>query len=65
MFLINAHHWLSKGSERSHHQFMSVEICGICWFSGLFNTRIARGQRLSLLPHQHFFEIVALKTAGK
>ena len=59
MFLINAHHWLS---ERSHHQFMSIEICGICWFSGLFNTRIARGQRSSLLPHQ---QIVALKTAGK
>ena len=58
MFLINTHHWLSERSERSHTQFMSIEICGMCRFSGLFNTRIARGQRLSLLPHQQFLKLL-------
>ena len=55
-------HWQSERSERSHSQFMSIEICGICQY--YYCTCIA-GSKVIACAASAIFEIIALKTAGK
>ena len=54
------YHWLSERSERSHSQFMTIEICHICQYS----TCIA-GSKVIAFDVSAKFEMIALKTAGK
>ena len=51
--------WLSERREQSHSQFMSIEICGICWYC----TCIA-GSKVIPFAASAIFENIALKTAA-